>query len=294
MPLRLRTHLQNLRLPADPRYFQIAVLSALWLYGLRSFDFGMPFGQSVLTLTAALGFQCLFSKIYKLPVFDPRSPLISGLSLCLLLRAGSPWLAVAAAGITIGSKFLVRTKTGHIFNPTNFGIVVLLLLSDQVWVSPGQWGSGTLLAFLFACTGVLVLNRAARSDITFAFLGFYAAMIFGRALYLGDPIAIPIRQLQGGSLLLFAFFMISDPKTTPRSRAGRLVFAFIVAALGVGLTYNWYHPLRNGIFYALALGSLTLPILNTWKPGPIYKWRTTPKEKQNEKQEIIGTRVPAA
>lgn len=294
MPLRSKTRLRKLQIPADPRYYQIAVLSLLWLYGLGSFDFGMSFRQSVLTLAAAVGFQWLFTKVYRLPVFDPRSPLISGLSLCLLLRTGSPWLAVVAAGITIGSKFLIRTKTGHIFNPTNFGLVVLLLLSDQVWVSPGQWGSGALLAFLFACTGVLVLNRAARSDITFAFLGFYAAMIFGRAFYLGDPMAIPVRQLQGGSLLLFAFFMISDPKTTPRSRAGRLVFAFIVAALGVGLTYNWYHPLRNGIFYALALGSLTLPILNAWKPGPIYQWKSTTEEKSDEKQEIVGTRVPAA
>ena len=72
-----------------------------------------------------------------------------------------------------------------------------------------------------ACVGWLVVNRAARSDVTYAFIVFYCALIFGRSLWLGEPLTIPLHRLESGALLLFTFFMISDPKTTPDSRAGR-------------------------------------------------------------------------
>ena len=96
----------------------------------------------------------------------------------------------------------------------------MMLLTGQVWVSPGQWGNVAFFAFLMACLGGLVVNRAARSDVTFAFIAFYMTLVFGRSLWLGEPLAIPLHRLQSGALLLFTFFMISDPRTTPNSRAG--------------------------------------------------------------------------
>src|SRR5207247_1579437 len=77
--------------------------------------------------------------------------------------------------------------------------------------------------------GGIVVNRAARADVTYAFIAFYAALVFGRSIYLGEPLTIPLHRLESGALLLFTFFMISDPKTTPDSRAGRLLFAALVA-----------------------------------------------------------------
>ena len=64
-----------------------------------------------------------------------RSALISGLSLCLLLRTNRLDLAVLAAVLTIAGKFLFRFRGKHVFNPTNGGLVAMLLLTDQVWVS---------------------------------------------------------------------------------------------------------------------------------------------------------------
>src|SRR6185295_14923363 len=92
-----------------------------------------------------------------------RSALISGLSLCLLFRTNRAALAILAAVLTIAGKFLIRYRGKHVFNPTNGGIVAMLLLSSQVWVSPGQWGAPAFFAFLMACAGSLVVNRAARS-----------------------------------------------------------------------------------------------------------------------------------
>ena len=95
---------------------------------------------------------------------------------------------------------------------------------------------------------------AARADVTLAFLAFYLALVFGRSLWLGEPMAIPLHRLQNGALLLFAFFMISDPKTTPDSRAGRIVFALLVA-LGAGFVHFKLFR-NNGLLWSLAACSL--------------------------------------
>lgn len=262
MPLR--------NLARDPRLYQIAVLSSLLAYGVLALDFEVSPLRAATLLGTALLAQAACTRLWHLPAFDPRSALISGLSLCLLLRTGSPLLAVAAAVLTIASKFVLRWRGKHVFNPTNFGIAALLLLTDGAWVSPGQWGSVAFFAFLMACLGGLVVHRAARSDVTWAFLGFYLAVLFGRALWLGQPPAIPLHQLESGAFLLFTFFMISDPRTTPDSRAGRIVFALLVA-LGAGFVhFVLYRP--NGLILSLAFLSPLVPLLDRLLPGRRYTW----------------------
>jgi len=266
-----RVPAQRLR---DPRLYQIAVLSSLLLYGVFALDFEVSLLQAAVLLGTALLTQAACTRLWHLPAFDPRSALISGLSLCLLLRTGSLLLAFVAAVVTIASKFVLRWRGKHVFNPTNFGIVALLLLSDRVWVSPGQWGNVAFFAFLMACLGGLVVHRAARSDVTFAFLGSYLAVLFGRALWLGQPMAIPLHQLESGAFLLFTFFMISDPKTTPDTRAGRILFALLVA-LGAGFVhFVLYRP--NGLLLSLAFLSPLVPLLDRLLPGTRYAWHRAP------------------
>ncbi|HXP74052.1 MAG TPA: RnfABCDGE type electron transport complex subunit D [Stellaceae bacterium] len=169
-----------------------------------------------------------------MPRIDLRSPLITGLSLSLLLRADEPWVYAAAGFIGISSKFLLRVDGKHLWNPAGLAIVVLLFGTNHVWISPGQWGASIWFAALLAFLAILVLQAARRADISLFFLGAHAALLFGPALWLSDPLAIPIHQLESGSLLLFAFFMISDPRTTPDSRLGRFLLA-----LTVGLSAHW-------------------------------------------------------
>lgn len=258
----------------DPRLYQIAVLSSLLIYGVLRLDLEVTAPRAAVLLGTALLCQLACTRLWHLPAFDPRSALISGLSLCLLLRTNSLLFAALAAVITIASKFVIRWRGKHIFNPTNFGIVALLLATDHVWVSPGQWGSAAYFAFLIACLGGLVVNRAARSDVTYAFLVFYLAVLFGRALWLGQPMTIPLHQLGSGAFLIFTFFMISDPKTTPDTRAGRLLFALLIA-LGAGFVhFVLYRP--NGLILALAFLSPLVPLLDRFLPGERYAWRGVP------------------
>ncbi len=255
----------------DPRLYQILVLATLMVYGVVHLDLEIGLPRALLLLATVLLTQYACSRLWRLPAFDPRSALISGLSLCLLLRTNSAALAAVAAVVTIASKFVLRVRGKHVFNPTNFGIVAMMLATGQVWVSPGQWGSAAFFAFLLACLGGLVVNRAARSDVTYAFLAFYLAVLFGRALWLGQPAAIPLHQLGSGAFLIFTFFMISDPKTTPDSRAGRILFALLVA-LGAGFVhFVLYRP--NGLLLSLAFLSPAVPLIDLLLPGKRYVWR---------------------
>jgi len=253
----------------DPRYYQIAVLSSLLIYGIISLGFHVSLSEISVLIIAALTTQMICGRIFSVP-FDPKSPLISALSLSLLARAGG----LAPLGLTavaaISSKFLIRRRGKHIFNPTNFGLVTISLLSGQVWISPGQWGSGTILAFFVACLGLVVVHRSARSDVTWAFLVSYGAILFGRATWLGDPWAIPLHNLNSGALLIFAFFMISDPKTTPDTRPARILYAVLVATGAGFVHFVLFQP--NGFIWSLVCCAPFGPILDRLFPGERYRW----------------------
>jgi enediyne biosynthesis protein E5 len=267
-----------MRVPRDPRYFQIATLGLLFLWGLAGLDLEVRADIAAAIGLSALLTQLVATRLARLPRFDPKSAAISALSLCLLLRTNHLWLAVLATVLTIGSKFLIRIDDRHVFNPTNFGIGMTLAATGAIWVSPGQWGTEALFAFALACLGGLVIYRAERSDVTYAFLGFYALIVVVRSLWLGDPLTIPLHQLENGAFLLFAFFMISDPKTTPDSRAGRILFALTVA---MGAAFVQFVLFRtNGLLWSLLLASPTTPIWNRLFPGGRYQWNGAPVVKE--------------
>jgi Na+-transporting NADH:ubiquinone oxidoreductase subunit NqrB len=233
---------------SDARHYQIVALSTLLVYNLGWLDFGARPLNSALAIAAALATQALCTWWFALPTFDPRSPLITGLSLSLLLRADEPWLHALAAVIAIGSKFLLRIDGKHIWNPAGLAIVVLLFTTQGIWISPGQWGSTVWLFFLVS----------------------HAALLLARAWWLGDPLAIPIHQLQSGSLLIFAFFMISDPRTTPDSRLGRFLFALSVALLAHYLTF--FMQMRPALYVALIALSPLILLIDKVLPAQRFQW----------------------
>lgn len=258
---------------ADPRLYQIGTLAALLVYGMGWLDFDITPLRAALILVSALATQKIGDWLSgsKAPFASTsRSALISGLSLCLLVRSNYHALACLAAVIAIASKFLIKVRGKHVFNPTDGAIVALLLVTKLVWVSPGQWGTAAFFAFLMACAGSLVVTRAARADVSVAFIAAFSALVFARSLYVGEPLTIPLHRLESGAFLLFSFFMITDPKTTPDSRAGRILFAALVAATA------WYIQFRlfrtNGLLWSLALWSMAVPILDRLLPAARYDW----------------------
>ena len=239
-------------------------------------DLGAKPLPSVLAVAGAVATQALCSALWRLPVLDLRSPLITGLSLSLLLRADEPWVHAAAGAIAILSKFTLRIDGKHVWNPAGFAIVLLLSGTDRIWISPGQWGASIWFAALLAFLAILVLQASRRTDVALFFLGSHAALLLARAWWLGDPLAIPVHQLESGSLLLFAFFMISDPRTTPDARLGRFLFALAVALAAHWLAF--FMQMRPALYVALiALSPLTI-LIDRLMPAERFRWKPPAKQ----------------
>lgn len=287
---------------SDARHWQILALSGLFSISYVSSDFGAKPLHLFLAIVGALSVQLAGTILLNLRRaarrrgagegetgnhwmrgdfrggmsaawngFQWKSALITALSLSILLRATSPWFWLAAGMIGIGVKFLIRYRGKHIFNPACIAIVVLVLVfGRQAWVSPGQWGQAPLLAGYALALAALVLSSAKRLDIALSFLGTFAAILVARAIWLGDPLAIPLHQLSSGALLVFAFFMITDPRSTPDSRMGRIIFAISVAALA---TWFMIGPnVRGAPLMALAALAFLTPVLDRIFPTHRFEW----------------------
>ncbi len=197
-------------------------------------------------------------------VFNWRSPLISALGLSLLLRVDHwPTMALAAF-VAIASKFLLKVEGKHFFNPANIGIIAALSFTHDAWVSPGQWGEEIWYALIFLGAGGMVLKRVGRWDTTAAFLGSYALLEAMRNVYLGWTWDVWLHRLSSGSLLLFALFMVTDPRSIPNARPARLIWALSIAGLTFVLRNYFY--LSTAVFWALFLLSpLTIALDHLWQ-----------------------------
>jgi len=254
----------------DPRILQIAFLGSFLCAGLTVLQFDLPLWQPVLITASAVLTQWGMTRLLKVPPAGYLSPLISSLGLSLLLRSDVWWIPPFAAAVAISSKFLVRFNGKHVFNPTNLGLAAAMFFSDRTWCSPSQWGEGAMLLAWLAVFGMAVAQRAFRSDVSLCFLGAWILLKLGRVLYLGQKLPVLWHQLSTGSLILFTFFMISDPKTTPDSRTGRAVYAAAVAGLAFYLQHGlWKY---NALIWALLLVSPLVPLIDWLFRGERYRW----------------------
>jgi Na+-transporting NADH:ubiquinone oxidoreductase subunit NqrB len=256
------------------RIFQIAVLCGLLVWNIVSLSLGAAILPSLAAILGCLAGQVVATQFAGLPRLDLRSPLITGLSLALLLRTDAVVLMAGAGLLAITGKFLIRFNGKHLFNPAALAIAALLW-SGHGWVSPGQWGQSTILVAAILGCGLLVLERAGRLDTALGFGLFYGALLLARAVWLGDPWAVPLHQLQSGSLVLFACFMITDPRSTPDRRLARILFAAAVATLAFWLIFVRQVP--AGLYLALLAMSLPVPLLDRVFPASRFVWRPAPE-----------------
>jgi hypothetical protein len=260
--------------PRDPRVLQIAFLGTFLTLGMASLGFQVEAWMPPLLLGTACATQFLCERLLGRPGSGYLSPVISALGLSLLLRTDTLWVVPFAAVVAIASKFLLRVRGKHVFNPTNFGLTVAILATGHAWCSPAQWGEwGILLAWLFAL-GLAVAHRSFRTDVSLAFLLSWVALKAARVLFLGQRPAVLLHQLSVGSLILFTFFMISDPKTTPDSRPARVGFGVAVAGLAFWLQHQLW--VMNSPIWALLLLSPLVPLIDRVFPAPRFQWPTGP------------------
>jgi Na+-transporting NADH:ubiquinone oxidoreductase subunit NqrB len=279
-----------LQLFKDARYFQIIFQSIFLSYGIfvlhwrnESWLYATYFATSLV-----MQFTCEYFLGKKHSPFLQRlkngvpSVLISSFGLSLLLKTNYWWVAVLAASVSILSKYIIRINGKHIFNPSALGIVVAVFLTGNAWISPGQWGSGAVILFGVCCLGFIVTTRVQKLDVSLAFLGTFAGLIFLRQIiYLGWPLDHFVQAVSTGSLLLFSFFMITDPKTIPDHTGARIVWCIAIAAVAFYLTA--FKFMNGAPIIVLVLAQPLVPILDKLFKARKFEWvkskAYTPEEK---------------
>ena len=251
----------NFRLFKDARDFQILWLSIFLLYGVWNLQWDNYASYGVLFLSC-LTTQVFGSLLLNIPRSSIKSAVITALGLCLLFSANSMWTYALCGVLAIASKFMIRLNGKHIFNPSLFGIVFCLLFTNDAWVSPGKWGNEYLMVVFFIACALLVLLKVGRIDTSLSFLGTLMALEFFRTcIYFNDNIWVFLQKFSSGTILLFAFFMITDPMTTPRSFKGRLIYGSIIGGCTFYLT-NWMQAYDAPI-WALTIATPITILINT-------------------------------
>ncbi len=256
---------------SDGRHFQIVFLSCFLCYGIFQLQWDAEACRYAIIATTCLGTQAVFIFANGLERRTLKSAAITTLGLCLLLKSGSTITLVLGAFVAIASKFVLRVQGKHIFNPANIGIVAAMLLTGDGWVSPGQWGSGAALVFLVGSAGLMVVLRVGRIDTSIAFLLAFAALHFARnVLYLGWGVDVWLHQLTNGSLLLFTFFMITDPVTTPSAPRARVGWSIAIAVLAFLL--GWKYFVNAAPVWALFFINASTPLVDLIWKGERFRW----------------------
>jgi len=280
-----------MRTPIDARLYQIGFLASFLLLGFLTRDWQLHIEVVLTSIVAALTTQYLCLKLKNSPnllvpltfgVACPKgvgdlggsiedlagffksdfySPMITALGLSVLLSVDHPWAMAFAATIAVLSKFLLQFNQKHIFNPANFCIICAILFTDEAWVSPGQWGESMWYVGIFLICGGLVLKKVGRWDTTIAFLSFYFAMEAVRNLYLGWTWDVWSHRMMSGSLIMFSFFMITDPRTIPNAKPARIIWTFTIALITFILRNYFF--MTTAVFFALFLAA-PLTILLDW------------------------------
>jgi len=206
------------------------------------------------------------------------SAIISCFGICILVRSENLWAHPLLACLAMSSKYLLRAGPAacrsHIFNPANLAAFVAWKWMGGAWLSPGQWGADSLTALWFIALGGLVTQRVARWDVSLGFLATWGALLAARLLWLdyawNPGAAMWMQQIGNGGTLLFAFFMISEPMTTPQHRLARICYVCGVALLAFIWQYVWFRP--NGLIVILFLCSMVVPLINMLFAQVRFSW----------------------
>lgn len=259
----------------DARDYQILFLSTFLGLGLVTRDWTLRLDIMAVAIATCLVVQIFAAKIFigTWQWSSLKSAAITSLSLCLLLRVDHYPTMILASSLAILSKFILQINQKHFFNPANFGIISALALSQDAWVSPGQWGESWWYALLFLGCGGMVISKVGRLDTAMTFLGSYAFLEAMRNLYLGWTWDVYGHRLMSGSLLLFTLFMITDPRSTPNAQGSRIIWGVAIALLTYILRNYFF--VAPAVFWALfALSPLTIILDWLWS-SPQFSWRAT-------------------
>src|SRR5579863_1984089 len=246
----------------ENKYIAPIFITTILVVGNLSFGMLESYRKTGIAIIASLVTELILSKIYfgKWPIL--ASAYISGISVGILVRSPAVWPYFVCAVVSIMSKYVLRVNNRHIWNPSNFGIAVLVFLAPQTVATLSiQWGNYLLPMVVIWCLGSVIIARLHRFNITGTYVACFIVFAFLRSYITGSPWQSEVAPLTGPMYQLFIFFMITDPKTTVRSKFWQCVVVAIVAFVEMILRLDHvvYAP-----FYALFMVGPVALLIEMW------------------------------
>jgi len=214
----------------DNRYVAPLFITCILLVGHLSYGILESYKKTVLAIVAAIITEVILGRIFFGKWLNLASAYITGISVGILVRSPAYWPFLLCSVISVMSKYVLRVKGRHIWNPSNFGIAVLLFLTPETMaILSIQWGNNLLPLAVIWILGSIIIWRARRFHISATYVVSFFLFAFLRSWITSHPWQAEVAPITGPMYQLFVFFMITDPKTTVRSRTGQCVVAFCVA-----------------------------------------------------------------
>jgi hypothetical protein len=236
-------------LSLDNRYIAPIFITCILVGGHLSFGMLESYQKTALAIVASIATDLVLGRIFFGKWPNVASAYITGISVGILVRSPAFWPYILCSVISITSKYVLRVKGRHIWNPSNFGIsAMLFLVPETVATLSIQWGNYLLPMMVIWALGSVIIWRLRRFHITGTYVVSFIAFAFLRSCITGSPWQSEIAPLTGPMYQLFIFFMITDPKTTVRSKKGQCFVVFLVAFAEFLLRL---HQVVYAPFYAL-------------------------------------------
>jgi hypothetical protein len=246
----------------ENRYLAPMFITCILIVGHLSFGILESWKKTGIAIVASLLTEQILSRIFvgKWPIL--ASAYISGISVGILVRSPAFWPYVVCAVVSIMSKYVLRVNGKHIWNPSNFSVSVLLFLAPETVAALSiQWGNYLLPMLVIWILGSIIIARLHRFHITGTYVACFILLAIVRSFITGSPWQSEVAPLTGPMYQLFIFFMITDPKTTVKSKFWQSVVVAFVALVEMILRLDHvvYAP-----FYALFLVGPVALLIEQW------------------------------
>lgn len=254
----------------DPRYLIAFLITLVLVAGQFRYHILGSYDRLALALTACVATEALLSWFDRGKIVNLQSAYISGISLTLLTKpqGGALWPFALGGFLAIASKYVLRYRDNHLWNPTNFAITILLLTApDRVSVLSHQFGNDIATNVVIWTFGLIIALRVGVLHITLAYLASFLILGTLRATVLGLPVLPEIAPITGPMYQLFVFFMITDPRTVVKGRRKQIVVAVLIAIMETLIRYAADRGVPLPIAFTAGPAFLALATV-----GPVAKW----------------------
>src|SRR5580692_9015111 len=219
----------------ENRYLPPFLITMILVAGQVKYGLLESFSRTALAIAVSMLLDLLLARLVYGKFPNLASAYITGISVGILLRSPEYWPYVLCSAIAITSKYVIRWHGRHLWNPSNFAICAMLLLAPEYVASLSiQWGNTIWPMMLIWALGAFIVYQARRFHITATYVAAFVVLALVRSAITGHPWLAEVSPITGPMYQLFIFFMITDPKTTVKSKLGQCVVAFFVAVAEMG------------------------------------------------------------